>query len=156
MHTPTRCDHEPPWTTDAPKPDESPLQEPPKLCHCEPTDDDIMHPMKTFVYVAGPYTKPDPDTNIRIAVLAADELRRMGFIPFVPHLTHYWHLVTPDDYEAWLAYDFQWITRCDALLRLPGDSPGADREIGFATAHEIPVFYSTDELVEWAGVPCPT
>lgn len=106
--------------------------------------------MKTFVYVAGPYTKPDPAINTRNAVLVADELRENGLIPFVPHLTHLWHLISPADYEVWLKYDFEWIGKCDALLRMPGESSGADREIGVATALNIPVFYSVKELLEWA------
>lgn len=39
--------------------------------------------------------------------------------------------------------------RCDALYRMEGDSPGADREVEFANMHNIPVFFDIDDLNEW-------
>jgi hypothetical protein len=42
--------------------------------------------------------------------------------------------------------DNEWVLRCDALLRLPGESQGADAEVELAKKHGIPVFYSIEEL----------
>jgi len=36
-------------------------------------------------------------------------------------------------------------------MRLPGESPGADREVALAAELGIPVFYSVEELVEGMG-----
>jgi hypothetical protein len=96
-----------------------------------------------FVYVAGPITKGDQAVNVRRAMDVGSELLAAGHMPFVPHLTWFWHLVTFTDYEQWMAYDFEWIKRCDALLRIPGDSPGADREVEHATRLGLLVVHGT-------------
>lgn len=98
------------------------------------------------VYVAGPYTSPDPVQNTRTAIEAGDRLWRMGYIPFVPHLTMTWHLVCPHEYEDWLAYDIEWLKQCSAVLRLPGASNGADKEVELAKGLDMPVFHSIEEL----------
>ena len=38
------------------------------------------------------------------------------------------------------------LTRCDAVLRLPGASAGADQDVAIATERGIPVFYALDEV----------
>ncbi len=101
------------------------------------------------VYIAGPYTKGDVVLNVRNAVLAADRVHALGFTPFVPHLTHLWHLISPHDYEFWLALDLEWLAVCDYLVRLPGESAGADREVEYALAHEISVFGGVGEFTNW-------
>jgi hypothetical protein len=60
-------------------------------------------------------------------------------------------MMFPHTYEFWTEIDLEWILRCDALLRLPGDSTGADAEIKFATEHNIPVFYSVWDLAAYFG-----
>jgi len=105
------------------------------------------------IYVAGPYSRseqfPDMALNVRRAIEAGDRLLRMGHAPFIPHLTHFWHMVCPQDYEGWLEYDRVWLLSCDALFRLPGDSPGADREVLWATEAKISVFTEWKELKAW-------
>jgi len=101
------------------------------------------------VYIASPYSKPDPCINTREAIDAANHLLGGGLIPFVPHLAHFWHTVTPKPYEEWLAYDDAWIDVCDAMLRLPGESSGADRETAKAKALGIPVFETFKDLFAW-------
>lgn len=81
------------------------------------------------VYIAGPYTKGDVSVNVRNAILAADAVREMGFTPFIPHLTHFWHVLTPHEYTFWLQYDLEWLRCCNYLIRLPGESNGADKEV---------------------------
>jgi hypothetical protein len=100
------------------------------------------------VYVAGPYTKPDPCDNTRNACLVADELLALGFLPFIPHLSHLWHLISPKPYETWMDLDMAWLNRCDVLLRMPGESSGADREVEFAKSLGLPIYYSVQELLE--------
>jgi len=38
------------------------------------------------------------------------------------------------------------LQHCDAVLRLPGDSRGADQDVAIAEARGIPVYYSLDEI----------
>lgn len=103
--------------------------------------------MKT-IYVAGPYSD-NPELRTREAISAAEDLRQMGFAPFVPHLFHFWHLQHPLTYEEAMTLDFAWLERCDALLRLPGVSPGATREVQYAVARGLPVFFSIGEVRAW-------
>src|SRR5690242_1214868 len=44
----------------------------------------------TLTYIAGPYSKPDPAENTRIAVEYGEKVWALGLVPYVPHLTHYW------------------------------------------------------------------
>ena len=72
-----------------------------------------------------------------------------GYAPFLPHLSHYWNLVSKHSWGEWLEYDEAWVEVCDAVIRLPGHSPGADREVAYAVARNIPVFYTVAELNQW-------
>ncbi len=38
------------------------------------------------------------------------------------------------------------IERCDAILRLPGESKGADNDVRLAHARGIPVYYAVEEI----------
>ena len=98
------------------------------------------------VYVAGPYSKHMVD-GTRNAILAAEELRKAGYLPFVPHLSLLWDLVCPSPYDEWIQYDLAWLNKCDMLLRLPGESPGADMEMAHAEKLRIPIFHSVKEIV---------
>lgn len=100
------------------------------------------------IYVAGPYTKGDVAVNVRKAYEAATHLADLGFAPFVPHATHFWHLLFPRPYEFWLELDRQYLPCCAAVLRLPGESLGADREVELAGTLEIPVFTEIESLVK--------
>lgn len=99
------------------------------------------------IYIAGPYSKGDVAINVREAIDAADQLLDLGFVPFIPHLSHFWHLLSPKQYEKWLEYDNHWVPVCDALLRLPGESSGADKEVELAKSFNIPVYHSIQELL---------
>jgi nucleoside 2-deoxyribosyltransferase len=104
---------------------------------------------KIKVYVAGPYTKGDPAANVRTAILAGNELYDVGFVPFIPHLNHLWHMLEPRPYPEWLAYDMEWLDVCDVVLRLPGPSYGAQREVERAREQGKPVFHSIEDLKMW-------
>lgn len=103
------------------------------------------------VYIAGPYTHGDVAMNVRGALEAADELLRRGHAPYVPHLTHFWHLLFPGPYEQWMRLDLAWLFVCDALVRLPGDSPGADRESAEASRLGIPIYPSIRAFFAFMG-----
>jgi uncharacterized protein DUF4406 len=104
------------------------------------------------IYVAGPYTKGDVAINVRNAFEAANRLADLGFAPFVPHATHFWHMLFPRKYEFWLDLDNQFLPLCDALLRIPGPSSGADKEVALAESLSIPVFTEIDALAKHFGV----
>jgi hypothetical protein len=104
--------------------------------------------VKPLVYIAGPYSQPDPCENTHNAILAADRLIDCC-APIIPHLSHFWHTMSPKPYEFWLELDLVYLAHCAALLRLPGDSSGADAEIAKARGWSIPVFYSEDDLRAW-------
>ena len=104
--------------------------------------------MRRVVFLAGPYSHPDPCVNTHEAIMLADRLLDVC-VPFVPHLTHFWHTVSPKPYEEWLAIDRELLRRCDALLRFGGESSGADGEVEFALEIGLPVFFSETHLREW-------
>lgn len=104
----------------------------------------------TRVYIAGPISS-DPLMGTRNAVLAGSALLEHGYAPFIPHLSSYWHMISPHDYETWMKLDFAWIPTCDAMLRLPGESKGSDREVALAKALRIPVYYSLSALIAGAS-----
>ena len=99
-----------------------------------------------YVYIAGPYTGNE-GRNVRHAMAVASNLMASGLVPYVPHLSHFMDIVFPHDYEEWIAYDLEWLRVCDVLLRLPGESTGADRETKQAEEWGIPVYYSLQELM---------
>lgn len=96
------------------------------------------------IYIAGPYSNGDIDANVRRAKEIGLKLMDQGHAVFVPHLNHYidqeWHR----DYQFWLDQDMMWIPVCDLLIRIPGDSPGADEEVKYAKEHGISVMMLED------------
>jgi hypothetical protein len=91
-----------------------------------------------YVYVAGPFSG-DEDGNANRAIDFAERIRAIdGIIPFVPHLSRAWDARHPGhDYEVWMRWCLAWVERCDAIVRIPGKSPGADREIAHAKACDL-------------------
>ena len=84
--------------------------------------------------------------NVRDAIRAAHAAASLGAAVHVPHLSYHWHVMFPRPYEDWMADDFEVIARCDALYRMDGESPGADREVAFATEHAIPVLRDMESV----------
>jgi hypothetical protein len=107
--------------------------------------------MKT-VYIASPYTIGDVAKNVSRSIFAAEELRKLGFLPFCPLLTHFWHFLSPHPKEYWMSMDMEWLDLCDCILRLPGESTGADEEVKYMLSKGKPVFYSMGELLAYLAV----
>ena len=103
------------------------------------------------IYICSPYTLGDAAINVKRQMDAADELITLGFAPFAPLMSHFQHMAHPRPYQDWMRLDREWLTVCHALLRLPGESKGADEEVALARELGIPVFYSVGELVEGMG-----
>lgn len=85
------------------------------------------------------------------SLVFCSELYETGLvIPFSPHLTVLWDIVVPADYEQWMEYDLDVLSHMNAVIRRPGESPGADREVTRAREMPIPVFHKKDDLLVWA------
>lgn len=103
------------------------------------------------IYIAGPYTKGDVAQNVRNAIEAGHMVIEAGFVPYIPHLSHFHHMLYPEDYETWIAIDFIWVDVCDAVIRLPGESSGADREVDLAKRQGKWIFYGVDDFLASIG-----
>ena len=102
-----------------------------------------------YIYLAQPISKGNSFQNIRDGVIVSDFLMRKGYVVFNPGLSALHDMIiynTP--YELYMSQDFAWIEKCDCLIRLPGDSPGADREIEYAKQHNVPVFYGVAAFLD--------
>ena len=129
--------------------------------------------MRKRVYIAGPISKGILLDNIEQADEAMCELMKLGYAPMNPMLSCFAGgvdvLFRMTDggavpvtgavanskannkfqqftHQDWLDMDFAWVAVSDAVLRLPGDSKGADMEVEFATKNGVPVFYSIEGL----------
>lgn len=100
------------------------------------------------VYIASPYTIGDVAKNVRRQIDYVEELMNMGFAPFAPLYSHFQHMVHPRPYEDWIKVDLEWIKSCDCVLRLGGESKGADREVEYARELGIPVYYYIEQVYQ--------
>ena len=109
------------------------------------------------VYISGPISKPTKKKgrygkNIVPAMNMWAWLWSAGFTPYCPHLSYQLsnHLTKEWGYELtheeWMEQDLQWLALCDAMIRLPGESPGADMEEAYCKAHDIPVFTDIEQM----------
>lgn len=107
--------------------------------------------MKPLVYLAAPYSCPDPASNtVRVLRVASDLYDSGLVVPLVPHLTLLWDAIDPRPVEHWYRYDLELLRRSDAILRLSGASYGADQEVAEAVAMGLPTFSSPEDLLHWA------
>jgi len=81
-----------------------------------------------------------------MGVYAAEAVWQKGHVPFVPQLSYWYGTMAEHTHEEWMAYDFQWLQLCDGLLRLPGESKGADMEVDFCEVKNIAVYYNLDDI----------
>lgn len=114
---------------------------------------ELPEPLKPRIYIAGPMTLGDVEDNVQRGLDMYYMLMDKGYIPFCPQLSHYAPGPAggePISWHQWLVYDEEWVDQCHAVLRLTGDSRGADREEQHAREMGIPVYYSVEELdAEW-------
>jgi nucleoside 2-deoxyribosyltransferase len=101
------------------------------------------------IYIASPYSIGNSLDNVERQIDAAENLLNAGICPVIPLFSHYHHVKYPHDYETWMRVDFEKIRRADAVLRLPGKSRGADREIVFAISLNKPVFYRIKDVLNF-------
>jgi hypothetical protein len=85
---------------------------------------------------------------LRKAIAVGERLFKAGVHAHVPHLNFLWESQFSHRQEEWLDLDFTTLVRCDYVLRLRGESPGADREEELAGKLGIPVFHSVRDLLQ--------
>jgi hypothetical protein len=96
---------------------------------------------KPRIYIAGPITIGDTLSHIGDAMKMWKWLLDVGFVPFCPHWSALQHMCTPVDHDKWLDYDFHWLRLCHGVVRIVGQSKGADMEVAEAKRIGIPVFH---------------
>lgn len=101
-----------------------------------------------LIYIASPYTIGDVEKNVRRQIDAAHVIMDLGHAPVAPLLSHFLHLVRERHYDEWMAIDLVILKRCDVLLRLHGESKGADIEVETAKINGIPVCFGFDHLLD--------
>lgn len=104
---------------------------------------------KPLVYVAGPYTHPDPVLNTNRAIRVGMQLAESGLAAVeIPHLTMLAHLIEPRALEFWYAFDIDKLDHCQFVYRLSGASTGADKEVSYAFSNGIPIYYEEHGQLE--------
>lgn len=119
--------------------------------------EDKMTNQSLFIYVSGPYSPPaseiDPikrekiiDSNIRTADEKAQEIVKLGHIPFVPHtMMRGWEDLYKIPREQVLYISRKWVEKCDALLFI-APSAGANYEKQIAEELGIRIFYKLEDI----------
>jgi len=104
-----------------------------------------------MVYISGPiHGSGIVEDNVRRAVTCAEELLLCGYTPIVPHLNVLWNLISPHEASFWLLMDYNLLSRCDAVVRLIGESPGSDLEKEWTLKLGIPYYVAdTPEYQEF-------
>ena len=114
--------------------------------------------VRTRIYVSGPISLGDTVENCQRAIKVGFELMDYGYAPFVPHYSYFVDMASTQGqgrYEQWIALDLSFIAACHALLRLGGQSAGADREVAWAQKLGIPVFYDLPDLLKYLSPNSP-
>lgn len=106
-----------------------------------------------IIYIASPYSSyADKQAAVNVQIDAFAILRDLGHEPIAPLLSHYIDRRHPASYERWLQWCLAMVGVSDVVLRLPGDSDGADREVAEARRLGKPVVYSIDEIAPYKFV----
>ena len=109
-----------------------------------------------WVYLSGPYSSdPCANTHRMCQVWRRLHNRYGDRVVFVcPHWSHLQETVSPMPYEAWIQYDLNVLrvlakSGHGAVLRVHGESSGADREVALARELGVEVLVSEGELAQW-------
>lgn len=113
------------------------------------THNSKMEKVMRMIYIASPYSVGNKLANVNRQIDAGERLMQAGYCPVIPLYSHYHEKRYPHEYDVWLEIDHCKLSKCDALLRLSGDSPGADQECEWAQELHIPVFHSIMRLRQY-------
>src|SRR5687767_8960047 len=117
-----------------------------------------------LILIAGPYrsgTNDDPvrmEQNLRRLEEAALPLFRAGHIPMIgewvalPLLREAGSKKPGDAAYTEIAYPVaeRLLTKCDAVLRLEGESKGADQDVRIAKERGLKVFYRLEDVLKFS------
>ena len=109
------------------------------------------------IYVAGAYSDNNVMgvlNNMRKGLILSTRAFLAGYAVFSPWLDYQFVFQCNDEdiknlkVENFYKYSIAWLDVSDAMLLVPGweDSYGTKKEIEYAEAHGIPIFYSLEEL----------
>ncbi len=103
-----------------------------------------------LIYLATPVTVGDSVQNLRNPCLVAARLEAAGISVHNPRLYNTQYAIAgPSDYDVVMERCLRMIDHCDAVLRIPGPSTGADREVAYAAENGKPVFFDESNLIAW-------
>ena len=122
-------------------------------------------PEPLLILIAGPYragTGDEPSLlarNLARLEEAAWPIFRAGHVPMIgewvalPVLRGAGGTSVTDPVAKQIMYPTaeRLLTHCDAVLRLPGESTGADQDVAIATARGLPVYYAVEEIPSLDG-----
>jgi len=101
-----------------------------------------------LIYIAGPLGASSKNygkiiENITRAVKVSDVIFSLGHECFIPHLMWFSHELIgwPVDEIKAMEYRLKLVKRSDALIRLPGESNGADKEVAEIAGQNKPLIY---------------
>ena len=117
-------------------------------------------PKPLLILIAGPYrsgTGDDPELlarNLARLEEAAWPIFRAGHLPMIgewvalPVLRGAGGDSVTDPVAKRIMYPTaeRLLAHCDAVLRLPGESTGADQDVAIATERGLPVYYGLDDI----------
>lgn len=109
--------------------------------------------MRPKVYLSGPITRGDREHNFRQAAKAQYALMAAGCAVHNPMLTMRLDYAWDVPHDVWVQNDLPFIAdgrghHSDAVLRLPGQSEGADVECAHAALHGVPVRHTVQEIID--------
>jgi hypothetical protein len=86
--------------------------------------------------------------NVKMAVEYAAMAARKGWLPHIPHSATdaLEEKEVPISWKDYMDLCQTLLMACGAVFRMPGISPGADREVDFAKDLEKPVFLKMAEV----------
>lgn len=104
-------------------------------------------------YVIGPYRSKQGSQGIKKNIDRAEDLARkmwlLGFAVICPQKnTAFLDGIAPD--EVWIRGDLEFLNRSDLAVTVNGweNSTGSKMELDFCKNHNIPIYYSLDEVME--------
>jgi hypothetical protein len=110
-----------------------------------------------MILIAGPYrsgTGGDPSLiarNLERLETAAAPIHRLGHVPMIGEwvaLPTLRGLDTAEAADTDVLYETaeRLLAHCDAVLRLPGASAGADNDVAIARERGLPVYFALEEI----------